>query len=72
MHIIETKEGTAAREAAALGAPFGAGFPPDIVGKTEKLEVWGSGANDPGPDYCEFRAFDGTGTQISTKRVAGY
>jgi hypothetical protein len=36
------------------------------------LEVHGSEINDPGPDFCEFRAFDAGGNPAGTKRVNGY
>jgi hypothetical protein len=42
------------------------------VAKTETLEVHGSEINDPGPDFCEFRAFDAGGNLVGTKRVNGY
>ena len=72
MNLIEKFTGDAARQSAASKPPFGVGFSAEIVSKTETLEVHGSEISDPGPDYCEFRAFDASGQLIGTKRVNGY
>ena len=71
MNLVARFTGEAARKEAA-GPPFGAGFSAEIVAKTETLEVHGSAISDPGPDYCEFRAFDAKGNRIGTKRINGY
>jgi len=65
-------EGGRARKQAAAPPPFGPGFIPEIVSMTETLEVHGSEVNEPGPDYCEFRAINAEGTIIGTKRINGY
>jgi len=72
MNLIEKFTGDAARQSAASKPPFGVGFSAEIVAKTETLEVHGSEVSDPGPDYCEFRAFDAGGKLVGTKRVNGY
>lgn len=72
MHLITKHEGAEAKKEATVMPPFGPGFGEDVRAAVEKLEVWGSDVTAAGADYCEFRAFDGTGTQIATKRVAGY
>ena len=72
MHLVETQSGDAARRSAASAPPFGPGFPAEVVQKTERLEVWGTSFSDPGPDFCEFRAFDKEGVEIECKRLAGY
>ena len=72
MNLIEKFTGNAARQSAASKPPFGVGFSPEFVAKTEVLEVHGSEFSDPGPDYCEFRAFDAQGNLVGTKRVNGY
>ena len=72
MKLISKFTGEAARQSAASKPPFGVGFSAEIVTKTETLEVHGSEISDPGPDYCEFRAFDAKGNLIATKRVNGY
>ena len=72
MHVIEKLEGDMARRTARQAAPFGAGFPVEIVEKTELLEIHGSSITDPGPDFCEFKAFDAEGMKIGERRVAGY
>jgi len=65
-------EGGRARKQAGAPPPFGPGYSPDIVAKTETLEIHGSGVNDPGANYCEFRAFDASGNLVGTKKVGGY
>ena len=72
MNLIAKFTGNQAKQSAASKPPFGAGFSAEIVTKTETLEVHGSEINDPGPDYCEFRAIDASGNIIGTKRVNGY
>ena len=73
MHKINDLAGGDARQALARQKPFGAGVADSsIVSRTERVEVWGSGINDPGDDFCEFRAFDAAGARIGTFRVAGY
>ena len=72
MNLVAKFTGEAARKEAAGKPPFGAGFNAEIVSKTETLEVHGSEISDPGPDYCEFRAFNAEGNLIGTKRVNGY
>lgn len=72
MHLIETHEGPKAAKAAAEGVPFGPGFPNIIAERTVKLEVWGSSFSDPGPDFCEFKAFDVAGAVVGHRRVNGY
>ena len=72
-HLIEKHEEVeSAQRAAKAGAPFGPGFSADVIEKTAKLEVWGSSFKDPGPDYCEFRAFDADGNKVGERRVGGY
>jgi len=65
-------EGGRARKQAAAPPPFGPAFCPEIVARTETLEVHSTGVNDPGPDYCEFRAINAEGTIIGTQRINGY
>ncbi len=72
MNFLAKAKGKEARENAAAAPPFGAGFSAEIVAKTEALEVHGSEFSAPGIDYCEFRAFDGRGNLVGTKRVDGY
>jgi hypothetical protein len=56
---------------ATEGKPFGPAFDLDKAEQADKLEVWGSSANDSGPDYCEFRLIKDNET-IFTERVGGY
>jgi hypothetical protein len=72
MNFLGRAKGKEAKENAAAAPPFGPGFNAEIVATTETLEVHGSEISDPGPDYCEFRAFNAGGNIIGTKRVNGY
>jgi hypothetical protein len=72
MHLIEAHDGDAAVRVASERIPFGAGFPTEIAEKTKKLEVHGSSFNDPGPDFCLYRAFDADGQMIGERQVNGY
>ena len=55
-----------------IAPPFGPGFAPAEAEAAVTMEVWGSGFNDPGADFCEFRLFDSTGQQIAVKRREAY
>jgi hypothetical protein len=70
MEVIFT--GDPARKQAAAEPPFGPSFSAQIVEKTERLEVSGSGFDESGPDDCEFRVFDSKGELIGIKRIGGY
>jgi hypothetical protein len=72
VNFLGRAKGKEARENAATAPPFGPGFSPEIVAKTEVLEVHGSEFSAPGIDYCEFRAFDAGRNLVGTKRVDGY
>jgi len=72
MHLIVAHDGKHAVQAAAERIPFGPGFPEEIAKRTAKLEVWGSDFNEPGNDYCLFRAFDVAGATVGERRVNGY
>jgi len=65
-------EGGRARKQAAAPPPFGPAFEPEIVAKTETLEVHGSEIRDPGADFCEFRALDAGGHIVGIKKLEGY
>ena len=72
MTLMAKFTGIHARKEAAARPPFGPGFAAGIVEKIEALEIWGTEFKDPGPDYCEFRAFDADGAQLATMKVKGY
>ena len=72
MHLITKHQGDAARQAAVELPPFGPRMDSATVAKIESLEVWGSSFRDPGPDCCEFRGFDSTGTLITRRTLGGY
>ena len=72
MYLVEIVDGPRAKVVAKESAPFGASFSEDVVVKTEKVEIWGSDLDEPGADYCEYKAFDASGTLIGTKKVSGY
>lgn len=71
-HLIVSHEGAAAQIVASLTPPFGPEFPSEVVEQTERLEVWGSGLNDAGCDYCIFKAFAADGNEIKTRTLGGY
>ena len=71
-YLIKASTGEKARKAARAPRPFGPGLPDDVVGRVEKLEVVGSSFDDPGADWCEFRAYDADGQLITSRRVMGY
>lgn len=67
-YLIETKTGDDARDACALGPPFGPAINSrDVV----RLEIWGSAITDPGDDWCEFRIVFNDGREHIV-RLAGY
>lgn len=70
--LRDSYSGQQAREQAEEQPPLGPGMPQDILPHIEKLEVWASKFEEPGPDYCEFRAFNAKGERIFTKKVDGY
>jgi hypothetical protein len=72
MRLIHRGTGDAARQLAASQPPFGPALAADVVSRTETIEVWGSSFDDPGPDACEFRAFDASGNEIARTRIGGY
>lgn len=72
MHLIHRGTGVAARELAASSPPFGPGFRDDVVSRVETVEVWGTSFDDPGQDFCEFRALDAAGSEIGRIRIGGY
>jgi hypothetical protein len=37
-----------------------------------RVEVYGTGIDDPGEDYCEFRVIDCTEKTIAVRREMGY
>jgi hypothetical protein len=71
-HLIKASTGDEARKEARTPRPFGPGFPDIVVGRIQKLEIVGSSFNDPGADWCEFRAYDADGKLITSRRVMGY
>ena len=71
-YLMGAHEGAAAKQLAGTDAPFGPGFPPEVVEKMAKLEVWGSSIKDAGSDYVVFKAFDADGKEIRVRTVGGY
>ena len=72
MKLIGKATGAYARREAAARPPCGAGFNARIVARTETLEIHASEFSDPGPDFCELRAFDADGNLLAKKKVKGY
>jgi hypothetical protein len=71
-HLIKVNTGEKARKEARMPRPLGPGLPDNVVSRVEKLEVVGSSFDDPGADWCEFRAYDADGELITCRRVMGY
>jgi hypothetical protein len=71
MHLIETHLDHAARTLAALPCPFGPGFSATDAESFDKIELHGTDCRDPGPDFCEFRAFT-RGKLVAQKRIMGF
>jgi hypothetical protein len=72
MHLIERVEGASLRERAAIRPPFGPGFPSTSVALAARMDIMGSGLNDPGPDCCLFILLDVRGNEIARRRIDGY
>lgn len=70
MYLYDTLIGNDARKAAfashQLGLTLGASE------RVEKVEIHASSFTDPGPDFCEYRAFDAAGAEIARRRRDGY
>jgi hypothetical protein len=71
-HTISRSTGADARTQAAERPPFGPGFPPDLVARTEALTITGSSINDPGGDWTAFTISDTAGAVLGTRRINGY
>lgn len=69
MHKYAEYTGRRARTEAGRERPFGVAVHDQRI---ERLEIWATSFNDPGPEYCEFRCFDGDGNLIGTYRIDGY
>jgi len=51
--------------------PFGGGFTIEQAEQADKMEIWGSGFNDIGDDFCDYKLFKNNEV-IENKRVTGY
>ena len=71
MYLIKVVTETDVVAEAIRRPPFGPEFTPKQAGAADKMEVWGSSFDDPGPDFCEFRLLQANQI-VATKRVAGY
>ncbi len=72
MNLQAKFTGGRAKTQAAAPPPFGPAFSPEVVAKTETLEIHATSFKDPGTDYCEFRAFDAAGNLVGTIKLEGY
>lgn len=72
MYLVSDMTGTEARDAAKRCPPFGPGFPAELAELAERLEVWGTSCDDPGPDKTVFKLFDEGGRVIGERELAGY
>jgi len=71
MRLIAEHVGDAARRIAAEPPPGGPGWPPEVVARVDRLKVWGTTFDEPGPDFCEFRGFQGN-VLVASRRLDGY
>lgn len=72
MYLMEKVEGEeAVIRRGTASKPFGPGFVRAEVAGSDRLEIWGSSFNDPGPDFCEFRFYKGA-EPVVTGNVPGY
>lgn len=51
--------------------PFGPAFTQEQADRAASMEVWGTTANDAGPDYVEFKLNDINGL-FATAKIPGY
>ena len=71
MYLYEAFDGKAAKDKAADTSILGANMP-QVVEQVERLECHATNTNDPGEDYCEWRAFDKDGNWLGARKVPGY
>jgi hypothetical protein len=70
-YISETWHGTKAKEHALNTSQHAANMP-DLAEQTERIELHCSKFGAPGGDWCEYLAFDETGTLLRTRHINGY
>jgi len=71
MHKLNEVQGNDLVSAATQQPPFGPGFSSEQAEEADKLEVWGSSFNDPGPDYCAFKLLK-AGEVVAERTVGGF
>lgn len=72
MSYIEKKlTGQDARAQAADTSPTGPNMP-EVAPSIERLELECSSFADPGPDWCEWIAYDKSGAVIGRRFMSGY
>jgi hypothetical protein len=71
-YVIDRFEGVAAKTAAAKSYSFADPDMEEFVDKIEKLELIGSCFSDPGPDFCEWVAYNRRGEVVRRRRIQGY
>jgi len=69
MYLIKT---TTEKSDMTQPKPFGFGFAVADADLADKMEVWGTSINDPGPDYTEGRLLAANGAVLKTSRIDGY
>lgn len=72
MYIHATFTGIKAQINAQTKEPFGPGFEVALANQVAKLEIEGTLLQDPGEDFCIFRAFNENGEEIASKKVNGF
>jgi hypothetical protein len=71
-YTIDTVTGQRLPIEAIAPPPFGPGFQPEVVATATSMEILGSSATDPGPDWCRFVLKDADGAVIRTITIPGY
>jgi hypothetical protein len=70
-YMIQKFHDEAAADTCANTGILGANLP-QAAATVRTLEVWRSSFNDPGDDWCEYRALDRDGKLIARRRTEGY
>jgi hypothetical protein len=70
-YMIQKFHDQQAAELCARTGVLGANLP-QAAATVRTLELWGSSFNDPGKDWCEYRALDADGKLIAKRRSEGY
>ena len=71
MYLYATYEGPEAHEFLSKPLPSGDRWS-DVGRQVQKVEVWASSMDDPGPDHYKLLAFDADGREIGRRALQAY